>query len=133
MGIPDIRSPFKIFVGRFGISCTVNENRTFAVQCQGISGVINDSEVGCIYDSGPMVEKCKCVFNDLIMSLYTFLCGSMPIIYMIVYISGELPVTIDIARYDRDPGTHNITIIANSTTQETADNSVSFTVQGNCS
>ena len=83
-----------------------------------MSGVINNSEVGCIYDSGPMVENCKFVFNVMIVYFN-----------VMYHISGELPVNVDIARYDRDPGTHNITIIANSTLQETDDDTLSFTVQ----
>ena len=43
---------------------------------------------------------------------------------------GELPVTIDLARYDRDSGNHNITIIANSTGGEVADYTYTFLIQG---
>ena len=44
---------------------------------------------------------------------------------------GELPVTIDLVRYDRDPGYHNITIITNSTTRrETADYTYPFLIPG---
>ena len=91
-------------------------------QCEGISGVINETEVGCIYDSRSMLEKCKFV--------YTVLRPYSNVIQCQYYIPGELPITIDIARYDRDPGTHNITVIANSTLQQTADNTLSFIVQG---
>ena len=43
---------------------------------------------------------------------------------------GELPVTIDFVRYDRDPGYHNITIITNSTRREAADYTYPFCIPG---
>ena len=44
---------------------------------------------------------------------------------------GELPVTIDLARYDRDSGNHNITIMADSTTGgEVADYTYTFLIPG---
>ena len=47
-----------VCAGRFGLSCTIDGNRKLTVQCRGIGGVINGSEVACVYDSGPMQEKC---------------------------------------------------------------------------
>lgn len=47
-----------------------------------------------------------------------------------MYNIGELPVTIDLIRYDSDPGFHNITIIANSTTGEVAHYAYTFCVPG---
>ena len=44
--------------------------------------------------------------------------------------TGELPVTIDFARYDRNPGYHNITIVANSTLGEMDDFTHTFLVEG---
>ena len=41
---------------QFGLTCTIVENRTHTIECQGINGVINESEVACVYDSGPMQE-----------------------------------------------------------------------------
>ena len=46
-------------VVRFALNCTVVENRTLTVQCEGIYGVINKSEVTCVYDSGQIQEKCR--------------------------------------------------------------------------
>ena len=45
---------------------------------------------------------------------------------------GELPVAIDFARYDSNPGSHNITIVANSTLGETDDFTHTFLVEGTC-
>ena len=42
--------------------------------------------------------------------------------------SGNLPVTLDVARFDHDPGVHNFSILANSTLGETADFGFSFNV-----
>lgn len=43
----------------FELNCTVNDDRTLTVQCEGVSGVINYSEVFCIYDdSGVMGQMC---------------------------------------------------------------------------
>ena len=47
-----------MYTGRFGFNCTVDESRTQTVRCEGISGVINKSEVACVYDSGKVQEKC---------------------------------------------------------------------------
>ena len=47
-----------MYIGRFELSCTVDETRMHTVRCEGIGGVINGSEVACVYDSGPMQEKC---------------------------------------------------------------------------
>ena len=44
--------------------------------------------------------------------------------------TGELPVTIDFIRYDRNPGYHNITIVANSTLGEMNYYTGVFFVQG---
>ena len=41
---------------------------------------------------------------------------------------GELPVTFDLARYDRDSGHHNITIITNSKRGEAADYTHTFLI-----
>ena len=43
---------------------------------------------------------------------------------------GELPLTIDFAQYDHNPGYHNITIVAISTLGETDDFTNSFPVEG---
>ena len=43
---------------------------------------------------------------------------------------GELPVTIDLARYDRDSGYHNITIITDSTRGGVADYTYTFLIPG---
>ena len=43
---------------------------------------------------------------------------------------GELPVTIDFKRFDRAPGDHNITIVANSTMKEMAEFTSIFFVPG---
>ena len=43
---------------------------------------------------------------------------------------GELPATIDFNRFDRAPGIHNITIIANSTMGEMAEFTTVFFVPG---
>ena len=45
-------------------------------------------------------------------------------------IIGELPVTIDVNPYDRAPGNHNITIVANSALGEMADFTSTFFVPG---
>ena len=42
----------------FEINCIVDMNRTYTVRCEGINGVINESMVACVYDSGSMQEKC---------------------------------------------------------------------------
>ena len=44
-------------------------------------------------------------------------------------IIGELPVTIDVNPYDRAPGNHNITIVANSALGEMADFTNTFLFQ----
>ena len=44
--------------------------------------------------------------------------------------TGELPVTVDFDRYDRSPGLHNITVIANSTSGVMDDYTYEFYVQG---
>ena len=44
--------------------------------------------------------------------------------------AGELPVTIDFIRYDRSPGYHNITIVANSSLGEMDDYTHTYLVQG---
>ena len=49
---------YLFYADRFGLNCTINKNRTHTVQCESISGVINESEVACVYDSGPMRGKC---------------------------------------------------------------------------
>ena len=49
---------YNFFIGRFGLICTGDENRTLTIQCEGIGGIVNGSEVACVYDSGPMQEKC---------------------------------------------------------------------------
>ena len=46
-------------IGGFGFNCTVDESRTQVVRCEGINGVINESEVACVYDSGKEQEKCN--------------------------------------------------------------------------
>ena len=43
----------------FELNCTVNADRIPMVRCEGVSGVINDSEVDCIYDDGLMREMCQ--------------------------------------------------------------------------
>jgi hypothetical protein len=43
---------------------------------------------------------------------------------------GELPATIDFNLFDRAPGNHNITIVANSTLGEMADFTSTFFVPG---
>ena len=40
---------------------------------------------------------------------------------IIIIIIGELPVTIDFSPFDRAPGDHNFTIVANSTLGEIAE------------
>ena len=54
------------------------------------------------------------------------------LIYLLIKLRhvGELPVTIDFIPYNRDPGYHNITIIANSTMREMADYADKFLVPG---
>ena len=47
-----------VYVGQFELSCTIDETRPRTVQCDGIEGVIDGSEVACVYDSGPMQKKC---------------------------------------------------------------------------
>ena len=47
-----------VYVGPFELSCTIDETRPRTVQCDGIEGVIDGSEVACVYDSGPMQKKC---------------------------------------------------------------------------
>ena len=55
--------------------------------------------------------------------------SNMPVIFTILRV-GELPVTIDFARFDHNSGSHNITIIANSTLGEMDDFTHTFIVQG---
>ena len=47
-----------VYVGPFELICTIDETRPPTVRCDGIEEVIDGSEVACIYDSGPMQEKC---------------------------------------------------------------------------
>ena len=47
-----------VYVGPFELSCTIDETRPPTVQCDGIEGVIDGSEVACVYDSGPMQKQC---------------------------------------------------------------------------
>ena len=48
-----------MYVGRFEFNCTTDESRTQTVRCEGINpGVINESKVACVYDSGKVQEKC---------------------------------------------------------------------------
>ena len=49
---------------------------------------------------------------------------------MLVHILGELPVTIDFSPFDRSPGDHSITIVANSTLGEVANFTNTFYVPG---
>ena len=56
--------------------------------------------------------------------------SNMPVIIFIILHVGELPVTIDFARFDHNSGSHNVTIIANSTLGETDDFTHTFIVQG---
>ena len=42
----------------FELNCTGIVDRTLMIQCEGVSGVITDSDVVCIYDDGPMREMC---------------------------------------------------------------------------
>ena len=44
--------------------------------------------------------------------------------------TGDLPVTIDFTPYDRDPGYHNITIVANSPLGEMDSYTHQFIVRG---
>jgi hypothetical protein len=39
-------------------NCTIDIARIQTVRCEGIGGVINESEVACVYDSGKLQEKC---------------------------------------------------------------------------
>ena len=48
-----------LFAG-FELDCTVDGDRTLVVRCEGVSGVINDSQVVCIYDDGPMRKNLMC-------------------------------------------------------------------------
>ena len=54
---------------RFGLNCTVVENRTLTVYCEGIYGVINKSEVTCVYESGQIQEKCRYTAERAYMQL----------------------------------------------------------------
>ena len=47
-----------LHAGGFGFNCTIDGSRTQTVRCEGINGVINESEVACVYDSGKVQEKC---------------------------------------------------------------------------
>ena len=49
---------------------------------------------------------------------------------IIFFIIGELPVIIDFNPFDRAPGNHNITIVANSTLGEMAEFTTTFFVPG---
>ena len=46
-------------------------------------------------------------------------------------ITGSLPVTIDLPRFDHDPGEHNFTVVANSTLGERAEFTHLFLLAGN--
>lgn len=45
---------------------------------------------------------------------------------------GELPVTLNLSRFDHDPGFHRLSVVANSTTGKLADYEYSFTIPGTC-
>ena len=111
------------------LDCEVDES---TIHCTGVSGVIDKSEVFCVYDSGPRLEKCE--LHIYITKYYVhnikFITIATISINFFSISTGELPVTIDFTRYDRNPGMHNITIIANSTRREMADYTYSFPVQG---
>ena len=47
-----------LYITVFELNCIAGENRTLMVRCEGVSGVINDSQIVCIYDDGPMREMC---------------------------------------------------------------------------
>ena len=49
---------------------------------------------------------------------------------IIIIIVGELPVTINFNPFDRAPGDHNFTIVANSTLGEIAEFTTTFNVSG---
>ena len=70
--------------------------------------------------------------KDVCCINYIHSCMTIIIIIIVVLDHvGELPVTIDLVRYDRDPGYHNITIITNSTTRrQAADYTYPFLIPG---
>ena len=49
---------------------------------------------------------------------------------IVTFLKGKLPVVVEFSRYDRSPGTHNITIIANSTLGVVDDYTYEFYVKG---
>ena len=59
--------------------------------------------------------------------MHSYVICDMPLIFIHIHI-GELPVTIDFMPYDRNPGDHNITIVANSTMGEMANHTMKFHV-----
>ena len=48
--------------------------------------------------------------------------------YTILMSPGELPATIDLARFDQDPGLHKFIVVADSTIGEVAEFIHSYTV-----
>ena len=52
-------------VVKFVLNCAVVEDRKLTVHCDGVNGVINESEVTCIYDSGQIQEKCR--YNNVFL------------------------------------------------------------------
>ena len=66
--------------------------------------------------------------QHLVTSFYNNIIIVTQIIIHIII--GELPVTIDFNRFDRAPGDHNITIVANSTLGEMAEFTSTFFVPG---
>ena len=75
-----------------------------------------------------MLKKYYALNNEqhLVTSFYNIVVT--PIIIHIII--GELPVTIDFNPFDRAPGDHNITIVANSTLGEMAEFTSTFFVPG---